>query len=123
MATEERVNALEEKLKAAEARVSAVSIKLPPFWPDKVKLWFAQAEAQFVIRGITVEQTRFAHVVSMLDSKSAEFAMDIIENPPTDDPYITLKKRLTGAFAISDDEKAARLLEICLLYTSPSPRD
>ena len=112
MATEERVNALEEKLKAAEARVSAVSVKLPPFWPDKVKLWFAQAEAQFVIRGITVEQTRFAHVVSMLDSKSAEFAMDIIESPPPDDPYSTLKKRLTGAFAISDDEKAARLLEM-----------
>ena len=112
MATEERVNALEEKLKAAEARGSAVSVKLPPFWPDKVKLWFAQAEAQFVIRGITVEQTRFAHVVSMLDSKSAEFAMDIIENPPPDDPYITLKKRLTGAFTISDDEKAARLLEM-----------
>ena len=112
MATEERVNALEDKLKAAEARVSAVSVKLPPFWPDKVKLWFAQAEAQFVIRNITVEQTRYAHVVSMLDSKSAEFAMDIIENPPPDEPYTTLKKRLTGAFAISDDEKAAKLLEM-----------
>ena len=112
MATEERVNALEDKLKAAEARVSAVSVKLPPFWPDKTKLWFAQAEAQFVIRGITVEETRYAHVVSMLDSKSAECAMDIIENPPPDDPYTTLKKRLTGAFAISDDEKATKLLEM-----------
>ena len=109
---EDRVKALEDALRASEARVSAVSVKLPPFWPDKAKLWFAQAEAQFTIRNITVDKTKYAHVVSMLDSKSAEFAMDIIENPPEEDPYKVLKTRLTGAYAISDDEKAARLLDM-----------
>ena len=38
--------------------------------------------------------------------------MDIIQEPPVDEPYTTLKKRLTGAFTISDDEKAARLLDM-----------
>ena len=44
------MKALEDALKASEAKVSAVSVKLPPFWPNKAKLWFAQAKAQFLLR-------------------------------------------------------------------------
>ena len=65
---EARVQQLEDALKAAEAKVSAVSVKLPPFWPDKAVLWFAQAESQFHLRSITVDKTKFAHVVTMLDN-------------------------------------------------------
>ena len=81
------MKALEDALKASEAKVSAVSVKLPPFWPDKAVLWFAQAEAQFLLRSITVDQTKFAHVMTMLDSKTAEYAMDIIRAPPENDAY------------------------------------
>ena len=106
------MKALEDALKASEAKVSAVSVKLPPFWPDKAVLWFAQAEAQFLLRSITADKTKFAHVLTMLDSKTAEYAMDIIEDPPNDDAYEALKTRLTGAYAISDPEKAERLLNM-----------
>ena len=109
---EERLKALEDALKASEAKVSAVSVKLPPFWPDKAALWFAQAEAQFLLRGITVDQTKFAHVMTMLDSTTAEYAMDIIRAPPENDAYGALKARLTGAYAISEDERAERLLNM-----------
>ena len=109
---ETRVKALEEALEASEAaRISAVSIKLPPFWPDKTRLWFAQAEAQFLLKHITEQRTKFAHVLSMLDSRTAEQAMDII-GAPGNNAYDDLKARLTGAFAISDDEKAGRLLDM-----------
>ena len=77
------------------ARTSAVSVKLPPFWPDKTGLWFAQAEAQFAIKGITVDKTKFSYVVSMLDNKIAVHAMDIIENPPDNNAYGALKTHLT----------------------------
>ena len=102
---------LEDALKAAEAKVSAVSVKLPPFWPDKAALWFAQAESQFHLRNITVDKTKFAHVMTMLDSSTAEYVMDIIRNPP-EDSYEALKTRLTGAYAISEAERAERLLNM-----------
>ena len=91
---EARVKALEEALEASEAaRSSAVSIKLPPFWPDKTKLWFAQAEAQFLLKHITEQRTKFAHVLSMLDSRTAEQAMDII-GALGNNAYDDLKARL-----------------------------
>ena len=64
------------------AMAAAVSVKLPPFWADKTGLWFAQAEAQFTIKNITTEKTKYAYVVTMLDSQTAAQAMDIIRTPP-----------------------------------------
>ena len=90
---------------ATAALVAPVQVKLPPFWRDQTDLWFIQAEAQFTIKGITVESTKFAHIVTMLDSQ------DILQTPG-DTPYTTLKNRLTGVFAITDDEKADRILDM-----------
>ena len=62
MATEEQVQqriqqALQaERERELNARIAAVSIKLPKFWPDKTRFWFAQAEVQFKTKGITVEK-------------------------------------------------------------------
>ena len=65
--------ATDEQVKAAvgTAMAAAVAIKLPPFWPDKTDLWFAQAEAQFGLKSITVEKTKYFYVVTMLDSQTA----------------------------------------------------
>ena len=118
MATEEQVQQrIQEALNAERereqnARIAAVSIKLPQFWPDKTRFWFAQAEAQFETKGITVEKTKFNHVVQMLDSKTATQAMDVIETPDATNPYTVLKQRLTKAFTLSDSEKAARIIDM-----------
>ena len=114
MATQEQVRAAIDAALDADraARAAAVSVKLPPFWPNKAKLWFAQAEAQFQVKGITAEKTMYAYVMLRLDYRTAEQAMDIIEKPPAADPYTTLKTRLTKAFALSDSEKADRILDM-----------
>ena len=78
--------------------VAAVSIKIPPFWPTDPEVLFAQVEAQFTTRGITVQKTRF---ISYL---SPEFTMeirDLLLKPPAENQYDELKRELIKRTAAS----------------------
>ena len=87
------------------------TVKLPEFWPDNTDLWFVRADAQFRMKKVTAEQTKFDHVITMLDSKTAAQVMDILVSPP-DQPYSVLKARLTKTFALTTSEKASRILDM-----------
>ena len=51
--------------------LTAVAVKLPPFWPDNVKTWLVQSESQFRLKGVTCSQTKFDYVVqAMSQSRS-----------------------------------------------------
>lgn len=91
--------------------VNRVSIRVPPFWPDRPGLWFASLEAQFHINGITQELTKYYYAVSQLDTKCASEVEDIIIEPPKEQPYTCLKKALISRFSLSYEEKVRRLLE------------
>ena len=71
----------------AATTLAAVSVKLSSFWPTNPEVWFAQVEAQFTIRSITTQRTKFDYVITSL---SPEFAMDVRDlllKPPTENPY------------------------------------
>jgi hypothetical protein len=55
-------------------------------------VWFAQAEVQFSLAGITSEKTKFLHVLLQLDHRYAAEMEDII-SPPERDPYTMLSSR------------------------------
>nr|CAB3260874.1 uncharacterized protein LOC100176143 [Phallusia mammillata] len=38
---------------------NAVSIKLPTFWAEQPRIWFQQTEAQFALKKITCDQTKY----------------------------------------------------------------
>jgi hypothetical protein len=44
-----------------------VAIRLLPFWAERAAVWFAQAEAQLSLAGITSEKTKIFYVISQLD--------------------------------------------------------
>ena len=90
--------------------VGAVSIKLPPFWPNDPQLWFAQCEAQFTTRQITRETTKFAHVVSSLSHDFAHEVRDTLLNPPQENPYTTLKQELVSRLCASHQKRLWQLL-------------
>ena len=57
----------------------AVTVKLPPFWAQEAEVWFSQAESQFLLRGITSDETKYHHVVSSLDYNSASMVRDLLK--------------------------------------------
>lgn len=100
-----------ENIELHDMANSAV-LKLPEFWETSAATWFAQAEAQFALRGITDDATRYYHVVSALGSSTAARAVSFITSPPAQDKYKGLKDYLLKIFELSRSERARRLLAI-----------
>ena len=71
--------------------LAAVTIKLPPFWPDIIKTWLVQSESQFRLKGVTCSQTKFDYVVQAMSQSDAVKVLDLIRAPPTSNPYQHLK--------------------------------
>ena len=63
---------------SSHSPVGNVLMKLPVFWPDAAKVWFAQADEQFAIRSVTVSKTKFYHVVAVLPQEVASQILDLI---------------------------------------------
>ena len=92
--------------------VEVVSVKLPTFWPDNPKSWFIQAEAEFSLRKITVEDTKYSHVVAALNPQIASRCTSILVKKPTENPYAYLKEALINRYQLSEEERADRLLDM-----------
>ena len=93
-------------------QANAVSIKLPQFWPQQAAVWFVQAEAQFVIKGVTNDLTKYSYVTAALDQDTATRVLDILTNPPASNKYQTLKDRLIDTYKLSEREAASKILDI-----------
>ena len=66
-------------------------VQLGEFWPQAPNAWFAAAELKFEVAHITGERERFAHAVGAMGFTVLRAVLDLVENPPADEPYTTLK--------------------------------
>ena len=78
----------------------AVSLKLPTFWTSHPEVWFVQAEAQFELRRVTADETKYLYVLAALDQETAMRFLDLIRRPPNEDIYKALKDRLIDTFGL-----------------------
>lgn len=92
------------------SEVCRVGVKVPPFWPNEPALWFVQLEGQFALSNITVDATKFYHVLANLDYKYVCEVKDIITNPPTENKYEKIKTELISRLSASQEQRVRQLL-------------
>ena len=94
------------------SETNSVSIKLPPFWTSQPQVWFQQAEAQFTIRCITANETKYSYIVTALDQDTASQLLDLLLRPPTENKYMAIKTHLLKTFGLTHRVRANKLLNI-----------
>ncbi|GBN84286.1 hypothetical protein AVEN_36067-1 [Araneus ventricosus] len=95
---------------SVSAEIARVAFKPPPLWRNNVELWFSQRESQFLISGISQEETKFHHVVAVLEEDILSCVSDLIRCRPNDNPYTQLKNRLIAQLADSESVRLRNLL-------------
>lgn len=84
--------------------------KLPPFWRTNPELWFLQVESVFSINRISMDSTKYNHVVSSLDPDTVTEVADILRAPPETDKYEALKTACLRRLMDSADRQLHRAL-------------
>ena len=97
---------------AAAATLAAAALKLPPFYTQNAEFWFVFCESQFLLKSITADATKFAHVVTSLPEEAASRIRKKITNAPSEGKYEYLKHHLLKEFSLSKTERAAALLDL-----------
>ena len=97
--------------------VLQASIQLPGFWKDDPEAWFTSAESQFAIKGITQQVTKFHYVISKLEPQAVSSLVGSVRALVTgtpkeeDNPYKQVKDELIKLYGLSDEQRAARILD------------
>ena len=78
---------------STDADINAVAIRLPEFQSHDPTTFFFHAEAQFELRNITQDRTKFNHVIASLPSNAINKVRDLIRKPPAN-AYDKLKDML-----------------------------
>ncbi|GBM98268.1 Retrovirus-related Pol polyprotein from transposon 297 [Araneus ventricosus] len=72
------VNGESETKLYVSAEIALVgAFKPPPLRRNNVELWFSQIESQFLISGISREETKFLHVVAILEEDILSYVSDL----------------------------------------------
>lgn len=91
--------------------LNRIALKIPPFYPSDPEMWFNMVERSFEASGVTLEATKFSHILGALDPIHAKEIRDIVFKPPTTDPYTFLRAELIKILSTTQEQKTRRLLE------------
>jgi hypothetical protein len=111
----------EDLIDFEEARPAGLhSLQLPAFWVDKPMSLLVLAESRFWLHGIHREQTKYDYLVSALTKEAISLVLDVVEHPPEQLPYTTLKQSLLDSHQLSDYQRIAALHRTIInMYSNP----
>ena len=110
--TLKRFALMAQEEQAATGQQNGIAVKLPDFWTTNPEIWFRQAKAQFALRHVVSEETKYYYVLAALDQNTAQRLLDLLSNPPAANKYTAIKQRLLSTFALSETDRAAKLLNM-----------
>lgn len=92
--------------------ISAANIRaqLPAFNKKDIEVFFLQLEIVFSLYGVRNSLKKFQHTVSQLDGEAMREVIDLVREPPAEDPYECLKARLESSYGEPDGRRIQRLL-------------
>ncbi|XP_054010832.1 uncharacterized protein LOC128893701 [Hylaeus anthracinus] len=86
------------------------SVKLPTFWREDPRLWFAMLEREFAAYIIRSDAVKCTAVIRHLDNTIITTVADIISSPDTEDSYKKIKEALISRIASSKETQLRQLL-------------
>lgn len=91
---------------AAEFR----NVRIATFWRNRPKLWFAHLESEFTAFRVRSDDVKYSSVIRHLDEQTMLAVADILEQPPAQVKYETLKSALVKRFSVSQEKQLRTLL-------------
>lgn len=88
----------------------SITTRLPSFWQDMPRMWFAQFEA-IIGPQHQSDRVKYELVVAKLGKEEIGFVADIIDNPPEQDKFGTIKRRLLAVFQESPETQFNKLIK------------
>ena len=94
-----------------EDNVYATALQLPSFWVEDPDSWFTHVEAQFAIKKITQNETKYSYIIAKMEPAALRRIKDITKAGPVEGAYEKIKKRLCTVFDLTDQERARQMFE------------
>jgi hypothetical protein len=85
---------------------------LSAFWPANPVAWFAMAEGQLIIRGVTDEAMRYYHMLPCLPESTTNLVMDFVGGHLPENLYMQLKARLLAAHQLMDFKWVEQIFQL-----------
>ena len=102
----------EAKALQLDAAVFGASVQLPAFDKLEPVSWFAVADANFALRKVSDELTKYYYILSKLDSSTLRKLSAFLKRPRGDSPYQEIRSELCEAFEPSMEQRLDTLLAV-----------
>lgn len=86
------------------------NLKIPQFWSSLPEAWFLQVDLQFQLHNITNDDTKYQFIITSLSQEAILKVLDIVQNPPLSQKYVTVREALCKRFSLSEESRLEAIL-------------